>query len=40
MTGQLILIGMALIFSFGGLYWTRWSQKRLEREDRREHPAE
>ena len=40
MTGQLILIGIALIFSFGGLYWTRLSQKRLERDDHRNRPAE
>ncbi|WP_299821282.1 hypothetical protein [uncultured Jannaschia sp.] len=33
MTGQLILIGMVLSFSFGGLFWARWSQKRLERDD-------
>ena len=41
MTGQLILIAMALTFSFGGLVWARWSQKRLERNDRTGHtPAE
>ena len=33
MIGQLILTGMVLTFSFGGLYWARWSQKRLERDD-------
>jgi hypothetical protein len=34
MTGQLILAGLVLSFSFGGLIWARWSQKRLERDDR------
>ena len=41
MIGQLILVGLALTFSFGGLAWARWSQRRLERDDpARRSPAE
>ena len=42
MTGQLILVGLALAFSVGGVFWARWSRARLERDDpaRRGRPAE
>ena len=42
MTGDLILVGLALAFCAGSIVWARWSGRRVERNDpaRRSRPAE